>query len=100
MFYPHKASAFAGLAAGILLVTGLGPISATATVAADEMTIAHQEAAGGHCVWAGTDPPVVRCTCPVGGGIEIPPWLQEPAQIQSHILLIPGQGGKTRLSIK
>lgn len=104
MFFPHKTSGktlgFAGLAAGIVLVAGLGPIAAMATEAPGAVTTAHQEAKGDPCELAGTDPQVLRCTCHVGGGIEIPRWLQEPDQFQSHILLIPGQGGKTRLSIK
>lgn len=100
MLFAHKASGFAGLAAGILLVAGLGPVSAMATEATGTMVIAPQDARGDFCVSAGSEPNVVRCECQAPGGVETPPWMQGPDLLQSHIPVLPGQGGKTRLSLK
>ncbi len=100
MFFPHKTSGFAGLAASSLFLAGLGPLSAMATEDPGATVMTIQETTSYFCVLPGVEGQVVRCVCPAGDGAGTPPWLRKPEQGPAHVPVFPGHGGKTLLSRK
>ncbi|GAA1875943.1 hypothetical protein GCM10009715_23350 [Paeniglutamicibacter psychrophenolicus] len=100
MYFPHKASGVIGLAASTLFLTGLGSLSAMATIDPEPTVTTIQETTRYFCVLPGVEGQVVRCVCPAGDGVGTPPWLRKPEQGPAHFTVLPGQGGKTLVSPK
>jgi len=98
MFFPHKASGVTGLAASLLFLTGLGSLSAMATADPAPTGTTIQETTTYFCVLPGVGGQMVRCVCPAGDGVGTPPWLRKPEQGPAHFPVLPGHGGKTRVS--